>query len=141
MEQQPTEQYFRCKEPWPRCVTQCDECAGKSTTPYTEQQPKGIPEEMEQAIQTAGDFYGYQIPDEDLKRRRPVEDFKAGAEWQYRYLSPQMEAMRKALEEIAHYRTNTYAWAARDSMREKAKNVLDQYPSPKDNDNANEKTT
>lgn len=97
-----------------------------------QQQPMGIPEEIKEAIQMAGDFYGYAIPDEDLKRRRPVQDFKAGAEWLYRYLAPQMEAMREerdvykeTLQKIKDSKTpypkHIKLWA---------KEALDQYPSP-----------
>lgn len=35
----PAEQYFRCKEPWPRCPTQCDECFYAPT-----EQPAHVPD-------------------------------------------------------------------------------------------------
>lgn len=98
------------------------------------EQNKIIPGPQQDAIQTAGDFYGMVIPDEDLKRRRPVQDFKAGAEWQYKYLTPEMEAMRKALEKIYDRGMNRYIDGdAPAYLVSIAKEVLDQYPSPINN--------
>lgn len=105
------------------------------------EQSKVIPQPQQDAIETAGHFYGLVIPEEDLKRRRPVQDFKAGAEWQYRRLATEMEAMRKALEWYADPGNYTYdpdgeliSTAYNDNkVGDKAKNVLVKYPSPINN--------
>lgn len=97
------------------------------------EQSKVIPEPQQLAIETAGHFYGLVIPDEDLKRRRPVQDFKAGAEWQYRRLAPEMEAMRKALEEIRDGGNGKLSREGRSRMYDIAKGVLGRFPSPINN--------
>jgi hypothetical protein len=47
-----TEQYFRCKEPWPRCPAQCPECKGEPIA-----QPSPVPdpfiEYLDKEIKTA----------------------------------------------------------------------------------------